>query len=242
MKNHGAPNPPLAILLFALFTLLPLNPAAGAAHAGPLTYLWPLPADFNSGEQTLSVDPDLALVADGNGGKSAIIKDAFDRYKGIIFKRGGSGGRRSLGLERFAAGGRKGKRSASYDVAGLKIVVHSGSEELALGVDESYKLFIGKSDGQSIVWEATIEANTIYGALRGLETFSQLCVFDYGTKSVQIHKAPWFIQDKPRFNYRGMMIDTSRHYLPIEVIKQIIESMSYAKFVRYKLLVVELVI
>ncbi|CAI0443035.1 unnamed protein product [Linum tenue] len=230
MKNHGAPNPPLAILLFALFTLLPLNPAAGAAHAGPLTYLWPLPADFNSGEQTLSVDPDLALVADGNGGKSAIIKDAFDRYKGIIFKRGGSGGRRSLGLERFAAGGRKGKRSASYDVAGLKIVVHSGSEELALGVDESYKLFIGKSDGQSIVWEATIEANTIYGALRGLETFSQLCVFDYGTKSVQIHKAPWFIQDKPRFNYRGMMIDTSRHYLPIEVIKQIIESMSYAKF------------
>ncbi|MEX6631864.1 family 20 glycosylhydrolase, partial [Providencia rettgeri] len=58
---------------------------------------------------------------------------------------------------------------------------------------------------------------------------SQLCTFDYGVKTVQIHKAPWFIQDEPRFAYRGLMLDTSRHYLPIEIIKQIIESMSYAK-------------
>lgn len=27
--------------------------------------------------------------------------------------------------------------------------------------------------------------------------------------------------------------DTSRHYLPVDVIKQVIESMSYAKLVRY---------
>ncbi|KAF2321288.1 hypothetical protein GH714_038505 [Hevea brasiliensis] len=100
---------------------------------------------------------------------------------------------------------------------------------LQLGVDESYSLFVDKNDGQSIIAEATIEANTVYGALRGLETFSQLCMFDYGTKSVQIYKAPWYIQDKPRFSYRGLLLDTSRHYLPITVIKQIIESMSYAK-------------
>jgi len=101
------------------------------------------------------------------------------------------------------------------------------------------------------------------------QTFSQLCSFDYTTKTVQIQKAPWSIQDKPRFAYRGLMLgkpqclereiniqcailyyrkrillidtygfliiyfaDTSRHYLPISVIKQVIESMSYAKLVR----------
>ncbi|KAE8683711.1 Beta-hexosaminidase 1 [Hibiscus syriacus] len=60
-------------------------------------------------------------------------------------------------------------------------------------------------------------------------TFSQLCYFDYETKSVQIYKAPWYIKDNPRFVFRGLLLDTSRHYLPIDVIKQIIESMSYAK-------------
>jgi hexosaminidase len=116
-----------------------------------------------------------------------------------------------------------------YDITSLKIVVHSDSEELQLGVDESYTLMVSKKNEQSIVGAATIEANTVYGALRGLETFSQLCAFDYITKSVQIYKAPWYIQDKPRFGYRGLLIDTSRHYLPIDVIKQIIESMSFAK-------------
>lgn len=38
------------------------------------------------------------------------------------------------------------------------------------------------------------------------QTFSQLCAFDYGTKSVQIYKAPWYIQDKPRFAYRGLLL------------------------------------
>ncbi|BBH03022.1 beta-hexosaminidase 1 [Prunus dulcis] len=38
-------------------------------------------------------------------------------------------------------------------------------------------------DGQSIVGEATIEANTVYGALRALETFSQLC-----TTGVNLYK------------------------------------------------------
>lgn len=86
-----------------------------------------------------------------------------------------------------------------------------------------------------------LQANTVYGALRGLEvcritlqsmqrdwqpcnflavlafplwvlsfmnfqTFSQLCAFDYGAKSVQVYKAPWYIRDKPRFAYRGLLL------------------------------------
>lgn len=38
------------------------------------------------------------------------------------------------------------------------------------------------------------------------QTFSQLCAFDYGTKSVQVYKAPWYILDKPRFPYRGLLL------------------------------------
>ncbi|KAJ8759866.1 hypothetical protein K2173_009967 [Erythroxylum novogranatense] len=205
------------VVIFAVFQILGGSSAAKIGHS--LAYVWPLPAEFTFGGDTLSVDPGLILVVEGKGGNSSILRDGFERYSRIIFKQSSSF---SI-LQRF-----RGRKSV-YDVRKLRIIVHSASEELQLGVDESYTLFAAKTDGKSIVQEVVIEANTVYGALRGLETFSQLCAFDYDTRAVQIYKAPWYIRDKPRFAYRGLLLDTSRHYLPIEVIKQIIDSMSYAK-------------
>ncbi|XP_015076565.1 beta-hexosaminidase 1 [Solanum pennellii] len=181
-----------------------------------LTYLWPLPAQFTSGNDTLTVDPNLTLDFTGNGGGSGgsvVVEEAFERYKKIIFKHGA----------------KLAKSGEYFDVNRVTVIVHSDNDELQLGVDESYSLLVTKSNERSIIGGVSIEANSVYGALRGLETLSQLCKFDYGVKTVQIRKAPWFIQDKPRFAYRGLLLDTSRHYLPIEIIKQIIESMSYAK-------------
>ncbi|KAK2413405.1 beta-hexosaminidase [Trifolium repens] len=177
---------------------------------------------------SLSVDPSLTVSVIGNGGVGdfSILNSAFDRYKEIIFKHTGYGFSKGLVRklrERIGV-------IPSYHIVTLNIIVHSNIEELKLGVDESYNLQISSANESSVAGDATIEANTVFGALRGLETFSQLCSFDYTTKTVKINKAPWSIQDKPRFAYRGLMLDTSRHYLPINVIKQVIESMSYAKF------------
>ncbi|KAL6522469.1 Beta-hexosaminidase 1 [Orobanche minor] len=179
-----------------------------------LTYIWPLPSNYTSGNQSLTVDPNLSLVTSGNGGKSSFVSQAFERYKAIIFKHVSS---------------KLPDTGIDYDLMKLNIIVHSVDEELKLGVDESYSFMVAGSDELSVVGGITIESNSVYGALHGLETLSQLCTFDYGTKSVKLHKAPWYIQDNPRFTYRGLMLDTSRHYLPVEIIKQVIESMSYAK-------------
>ncbi|XP_047955292.1 beta-hexosaminidase 1-like [Salvia hispanica] len=178
------------------------------------TYIWPLPSQYTSGNQTLTVNPNLTLFTSGNGGGSRIVSEAFDRYKRIIFEHA------SLKLP---------SSGIDYDLNKLTILVHSDDEELQLGVDESYNLLVAARDAHSVIGEVTIEANSVYGALHGLETLSQLCSFDYGTKTVKLYNAPWYIQDKPRFEYRGLLLDTSRHYLPIEIMKQVIESMSYAK-------------
>ncbi|KAH6802376.1 beta-hexosaminidase 1 [Perilla frutescens var. frutescens] len=185
----------------------------GLAGDSP-TYIWPLPSQYTSGNQTLTVVPNLTLITSGNGGGSLIVSEAFDRYKRIIFEHA------SLKLP---------SSGVDYDLKKLSILVHSDNEELQLGVDESYALLVAASDVHSVIGEITIEANSVYGALHGLETLSQLCAFDYGTKTVKLYNAPWYVQDKPRFEYRGLLLDTSRHYLPIEIIKQVIESMSYAK-------------
>ncbi|KAH9767865.1 Beta-hexosaminidase 1 [Citrus sinensis] len=212
------------IIITALLIIFTSSLSVSTDVDDSLAYIWPLPAQFSSGNDTLSVDPALCLSVSGKGSGLKIVEEAFERYKAIIFEHEVEGVNSHSVFNNF----RK-RRSRGFDIGTLKIVVHSDNEELQLGVDESYTLLVAKNEGLSIIGEATIEANTVYGALRGLETFSQLCSFDYDTKSVLVYKAPWYIQDKPRFAFRGLLIDTSRHYLPVDVIEQIIESMSYAK-------------
>lgn len=113
--------------------------------------------------------------------------------------------------------------SNSNALSTLSITVKDEDESFPqLGTDESYELNI-KDTG------ATIEAQTIYGALRGLESFSQLVVFDFDTSSYFIHNAPWSISDSPRFPHRGLMVDTARHFQSLSAIRQIIDSLTYAK-------------
>ncbi|KAL6865423.1 hypothetical protein ACP4OV_016574 [Aristida adscensionis] len=213
----------LAYLLPLLLLAAPAGarrhrPPANATSSGDPVYLWPLPKNLTSGSQTLTVDPDLALDPRGPGGGAPAVAEAFERYRALVFAPWAHAARR-------ASGGYDG-----YDVARLTVVVASANETLELGVDESYTILVAAPGGvNSIVGGATIEANTIYGAIRGLETFSQLCVFNYDTKNVEVRHAPWYIQDEPRFAFRGLLLDTSRHYLPVDVIKQVIDSMSYAK-------------
>uniref|UniRef100_A0A8C1YKQ0 Beta-hexosaminidase n=1 Tax=Cyprinus carpio TaxID=7962 RepID=A0A8C1YKQ0_CYPCA len=86
--------------------------------------------------------------------------------------------------------------------------------------DESYNLSV--SEGQAV-----LRSVTVWGALRGLESFSQLVYQDdYG--SYFINKTE--IVDFPRFAFRGLLLDTSRHYLPLHAILKTLDAMAYSKF------------
>ena len=69
----------------------------------------------------------------------------------------------------------------------------------------------------------------VYGAYHALETLSQLMQFNFDTETYYIRQAPWSISDFPRFAHRGLLIDSSRHFEPVETIKKVIDSMTYAK-------------
>ena len=106
----------------------------------------------------------------------------------------------------------------------LEVSVSGTSMDLGLGTDESYELSIPASGG------ATLSAPTVYGALRGMETFSQLVGFDPMSQQYTVGHVPWNIQDMPRFSHRGILLDTSRHFHSIRTIKRFVDSLSYAKF------------
>ncbi len=63
------------------------------------------------------------------------------------------------------------------------------------------------------------------GALHGLETFAQLIL--PGAEGFEV--ASVHIEDHPRFPWRGLMIDCSRHWMPIEVIERNLDAMAAVK-------------
>lgn len=73
-----------------------------------------------------------------------------------------------------------------------------------------------------------LKANSVWGALRGLDTFSQLAMLTDEHK-VTI-KNSIHIVDSPRFNYRGLLLDTARHYIPVPILRKQLDAMSYSKF------------
>lgn len=87
-----------------------------------------------------------------------------------------------------------------------------------LDEDESYRLSVTPS-------RATIEAATVVGAMRGLETLLQLHATDKSGDFLQAAT----ITDAPRFPWRGVLIDASRHFMPVEVIKRTLNGMSVVK-------------
>jgi hexosaminidase len=75
-------------------------------------------------------------------------------------------------------------------------------------------------------WE--LSADYYPGFLRGLETFSQLFTKDEQGKW-EVSGLPIQVTDGPQFIWRGLMIDSSRHFLPMETIRHAIDSMMYSK-------------
>ncbi|KAK4850189.1 hypothetical protein QYF36_004619 [Acer negundo] len=98
------------------------------------------------------------------------------------------------------------KFNASTILQGLDVVISSQDDELQYGVDESYKLLIPSPQNPAL---AHLEAKTVYGAF---------------TWSSDIQPTV-----PPRFSFRGLLIDTSRHYQPLRTLKKVIDSMAYEK-------------
>ena len=84
--------------------------------------------------------------------------------------------------------------------------------------DESYQLDVTSK-------QAKLTANTPYGAMRGIETFLQLIQSD--TNGFNIPTVT--IEDSPRFPWRGALIDTARHFIPVDVIKRQLDGLASAK-------------
>jgi hexosaminidase len=110
-------------------------------------------------------------------------------------------------------------------LSALVLNITNGTALLQLGVDESYNLIVPADVAAPIV----LTAATQFGALAGLETLSQLISFDAGSRAYSVAGAPLTVADAPAFAWRGLLVDTARHFQPPASLRAIIDSMAMAK-------------
>ncbi|CAJ1457286.1 unnamed protein product [Effrenium voratum] len=164
--------------------------------------LWPKPHIYTTGSTTVVVNPStysFQAVA-----TTPELEDAFVRYRSLFFPHSTSPAPQALD-------------------AGLVVDIFDTKADLILGADESYTLDINL-DGTSVV-----AAKTVWGALRALESLSQLVDFNFSTGQYSFSGIPVHIEDAPRFPHRGILIDSGRHFESVPQVKAFLDSMAYAK-------------
>lgn len=109
-------------------------------------------------------------------------------------------------------------------LTGVSVCIASGNDALGPGVDEGYELAAPNAG------VGTLRAGTMYGAMHGMETLAQLLdIYGVSPDTRQIAGAPIIVVDTPRWEYRGVLIDSARHFLPVSTVKHIIDGLAYNK-------------
>lgn len=164
--------------------------------------LMPVPANVQTGSGSLKIDAGFTVALAGH--TDARLAAAVERFTGRLAKQTGL---------LIAA------KPVSGDKAALVVHADRDSKPVQeLGEDESYVLEVSSTG-------ATLKAPTDLGALHGLQTFLQLV-----SVSPDGFTAPAVsIKDTPRFPWRGLMIDSGRHFIPLEILRRNIDGMEAVK-------------
>jgi hexosaminidase len=160
----------------------------------------PLPAKVQPGTGHFPIDKPFAIVLDGAA--DSRVRNAVQRFRDRLSRR--------TGLPLQGGDG------------GATFIIHcagDGKKVQQVGEDESYRLEVASG-------QVRLDAANPLGVIHGLQTFLQLV-----QNTPEGFAAPVVvIEDAPRFPWRGVLIDVSRHFMPVDAIKRNLDAMEAVKF------------
>ena len=161
----------------------------------------PAPARSTAGSGSLSLEGGVAVSFEGY--TEPRLERARDRFLAQLA--------RQTGIAVVPAG--------SAPPAAFHILTERAGEGVQQpGEDESYRLVVTTHD-------VLLRAPNPLGVLHGLQTFLQLVAMTPRGFAV----AAVTIEDAPRFPWRGLMIDTGRHFMPLAVLRENLDLMEAVK-------------
>eukprot|EP01051_Picozoa_sp_SAG22_P010822 SAG22_NODE_995_length_6117_cov_3.445995_2_plen_513_part_00 len=211
-KHEAMPRAVVSIAAAAIAMAAALAPSASAEEGSSGKFLtegspWPYPAELSAGSAgALFAGEGFNITVTNPRGAHKHLHSNAARYTDAIRSARGSGCNGS------AAGG-------AQNLTVCTVTVKDTTVPLGPGVDESYSLHISSSAACSMT------APTVWGAFRAMESLRAL----FGENCTTANIAPLSISDAPRFGFRGLMIDTSRHFMPVPFIQHILDGMEANK-------------
>jgi hexosaminidase len=191
----------VALLRTICMTLLVSSLFAGSVSAQAPLSLMPLPAQTKPGAGEFLINNGFGITLEGY--REPRLDKAKQRFLDLLSRQTG------IPLWREAA---LNKPMFFVKTAGPSAPVQQVAE------DESYHLEITPQ-------EVHLQAANPLGVLHGLQTFLQL-----------VHTTPhgfavpaMTIDDQPRFPWRGLMLDVSRHFMPLDVVYRTLDGMEAVK-------------
>jgi hexosaminidase len=180
--------------------------------AAPLPFM-PMPAKVTTAEGAMQIDAGFRVAV--NGYSDARLEAAIKRFTALVARQTG------LLLVPSPQPPNSGSRLPAPGPGQARLLVECrdrGPAYPTLGEDESYQLDISPAG-------ARLSAPLVPGILRGLETFAQLVrPGPDGFEAPALH-----IEDRPRFPWRGLMLDVSRHWMPLAVVERNLDAMAAVK-------------
>ena len=180
--------------------------------------LLPMPASIKvSGSSLVSVHGrrvDVELT----GHDDKRVEDSLKRFASYLHNLTGV----RVDVKPFKRYDPKGMVFSSFDSVLTDVIVDCSESDAGIqsvNDDESYAMDIGPNTTR--IW-----AKTPLGALRGLATLRQLIQ----PRTVDFATLPrYYIVDSPRFKWRGLLLDCSRHFEPVDVLKTNLDYMERCK-------------
>ncbi len=176
---------------------------AALALLAPLPAQMPLPSSMQSGSGALPVTQKFTVALEGYREKR--LDDAVSRMVRRLERKTGL----TIG---------SGRAATPSDATLVIHCAHASKPVQSVTEDESYGLTV-TSD------RASLTAPNPLGVLHGLETLLQLV--DDTPAGFAIPATT--IDDHPRFAWRGMLIDVSRHFMTLETIRRQLDGMAVVK-------------
>ncbi|MEJ4088905.1 beta-N-acetylhexosaminidase [Galbibacter orientalis] len=117
-------------------------------------------------------------------------------------------------------------------ISDFHLEIASSSEEIKSGVLFKISSEIKNEEGYKITASEnliTLEAKDAEGAFRGVQTLLQLLSVQENAGGIRLGIPAVKIEDYPQYEYRGSMLDVSRHFFSVDEIKRYIDLMASYK-------------
>jgi len=192
----------LLCVLSATSLLAAQSSATNPAQSGPPWNLMPVPSKIEPGSGQWAVQQGMTISV--SGADDPRVRSAAQRFVDRLSRQTG------IPLRYLTADADKATIAIRSERTGEKVQ--------KLGEDESYKLDVTPTG-------AKLSAPTALGVIHGLQTLLQLVApSQQGFAAPAVH-----IEDTPRFPWRGLLLDSCRHWMPMEVVKRTLDGMEAVK-------------